>query len=240
MSTPHIKANPGDIANVVLMSGDPLRTKWIAETFLHDVKLINDIRGALGFTGLTKNNKRISVMSSGMGQPSMGIYSHELYSQYGVDCIIRTGTCGAYQENINLFDILVVSNAVTDSNWGHQDRLPGIYSMKASSLLVQTAIEVLDEDKKAYHVGNVLCSDVFYDDDPDYWKKWADIGTLGVEMEAYALYCTAAKFDKHALCLVTVTDHFIKTEKRATVQERSCGPTSMIESAIKIVERYAK
>ena len=131
MSTPHNSANPGDFANVVLMPGDPLRAKLIADTYLHDVKLVTSVRNIYGYTGYTKNGKKISVMASGMGMPSIGIYSYELYSRYNVDVIIRVGTCGAYQENINLFDIIVGSAASTDSNWAHQYNLNGHYSASA-------------------------------------------------------------------------------------------------------------
>ena len=131
MGTPHINAEKGDFSNVVLIAGDPNRAKWIAETYLHDVKQVNAVRGALGYTGLTKNNKRISVMTSGMGQPSIGIYSYELYSYFDVDIIIRIGTCGVYQPNINLFDVLIAATASTDSNWASQYKINGTYSAGA-------------------------------------------------------------------------------------------------------------
>ena len=239
MSTPHINANPGDFANVVLMPGDTVRAKWIAETFLHDYKEVTNIRGILGFTGYTKNGKKISVMASGMGQPSIGIYSHELYSSYGVEAIIRVGTCGSYQDFVNLFDVLICTTASTDSNWGGQYGLNGTYSAGADFDLAVAAYEEAKRLGVPYHGGNILSADVFYDDDPNTWKNWAKLGVLGVEMESYALYCNAARLGKKALCLLTVTDHFIKTEK-ATAEQRAFGLAKMIEVAIATAERFAK
>ena len=240
MGTPHINANPGDFANVVLMPGDPLRAKWIAENFLHDYKEVTNVRGILGFTGYTKNGKRISVMASGMGQPSIGIYSHELYDAYGVEYIIRVGTCGSYREDINLFDVLICTTASTDSNWASQYGINGVYSAGSD---FELAIAAYEESKKAgipYHGGNILSADVFYDDDPNTWKNWAKLGVMGVEMESYALYCNAARMGKKALCLLTVTDHFIKKEQKATAEQRQLGLGKMIGVAIATAERFAK
>ena len=240
MGTPHINANPGDFANVVLMPGDPKRAQWIAENFLHDYKEVTNVRGILGFTGYTKNGKRVSVMASGMGQPSIGIYSHELYSSYGVECIIRVGTCGSYKEDIDLFDVLICTTASTDSNWAGQYGLNGVFSAGADFELAMAAYE---EAKKAgipYHGGNILSADVFYDDDPDMWKKWAKLGVMGVEMESYALYTNAAKLHKKALCLLTVTDSFIKKDKKATPEERMTGLSKMVQIAVNTAERFAK
>lgn len=240
MSTPHINAKLGDFANVVLMPGDPKRAQWIAETFLHDVVLVNDVRGILGYTGYTKNGKRISVMASGMGQPSIGIYSYELYTAYDVDIIIRVGTCGSYQENIDLFDIIAGVTASTDSNWSSQYGVNGTYSAGADFELAVTAYEEAKKMKLNYHGGNILSADVFYDDDKDTWKRWARLGVLGVEMESYALYCNAARLGKRALCLLTVTDHFIKRDKKLTPEERAYGLSKMIELSIATAEKYAK
>lgn len=240
MATPHINANPGDFANIVLMPGDPVRAKWIADTYLHDVKQVTDVRGILGFTGYTKNGKRISVMASGMGQPSIGIYSYELYTAYGVDAIIRVGTCGSYQENIDLFDVLICTTASTDSNWGGQYHVNGTFSAGCDFDLAVAACEEAKKAGTPYHGGNILSADVFYDDDPDTWKGWARLGVMGVEMESYALYCNAARLGKKALCLLTVTDHFIKKDKKATSEERAFGLAKMIEVAIATAERYAK
>lgn len=222
MATKHITAAPGDFGKVVLMPGDPRRAKWIAKTFLHDVRLVNETRGALAFTGLTKNLKRVSVMASGMGQPSIGIYAHELYEAYGVEAIIRVGTCGAYQQDIDFFDVIVAQAASTDSNFLGQLALPGHFSATASYDLVEEAVSVLRERRFPYAVGNILSSDIFYDLDPAVWKKWARLGVLGVEMEAYALYVTALSMKKKALCLLTVTDHFLK-EGALSAEERETG-----------------
>lgn len=240
MSTPHINANPGDFAKVVLMPGDPKRAKWMAETFLHDYKQVNDVRGILAFTGYTKNNVRVSIMASGMGQPSIGIYSYELYTHYGVECIIRVGTCGSYQPNIDLFDVLICVGASTDSNWAGQYRLNGTFSAIADFDMTVAAKEAAEKLKAPYHVGNILSADVFYDDDPDMWKGWAKLGVMGVEMESYALYCNAAKLNKKALCLLTVTDSFIHKDKKATAEERAYGLTRMMEVAFLTAEKFAE
>lgn len=237
MGTPHINANPGDFANVVLMPGDPLRAKLIAEKFLFDYKEVTNVRGILGYTGYTKNGKRLSVMASGMGLPSIGIYSYELFTHYGVDTIIRVGTCGAYQENIQLFDIILGTTASTDSNWASQFNVPQ-YSAGADFELAATCFNKAKETGKNIFAGNILSADVFYDDDPDTWKKWAKLNVLGVEMESYGLYCTAAKLRKRALCLLTVTDHFIHKDKKATSEERLNNLLEMIGLAVDTAEEY--
>ena len=240
MGTPHINAEVGDFANVVLMPGDPLRAKWITETFLHDYKEVTNVRGMLGFTGYTKNGKRISVMASGMGQPSIGIYSYELFSHYNVDIIIRVGTCGSYQPEIDLFDVLICLSASTDSNWNGQYNLNGHYSPSADLELILAAKEEAEKANIPYRGGNILSADVFYDNDPNMWKKWAELGVMGVEMESYALYTNAAKLKKKALCLLTVTDSFIKKDKKATPEERMTGLSQMVQVAINTAERFAK
>ena len=239
MGTPHINAEVGDFANVVLMPGDPLRAKWITETFLHDYKEVTNVRGMLGFTGYTSNGKRISVMASGMGQPSIGIYSYELFTAYGVEAIIRVGTCGSYQKEIDLFDVLICHVASTDSNWSGQYGLNGTYSAGADFELAATALEACRHQGIPYHCGNILSADVFYDHDPNMWKGWANLGVLGVEMESYALYCNAAKLHKRALCLLTVTDSFINKDKKATSEERAHGLSKMISVAIETAEAYS-
>jgi purine-nucleoside phosphorylase len=239
MGTPHINANKGDFGKVVLMPGDPLRAKWIAENYLKEPKLITSVRGILGYTGLTKAGKRVSVMASGMGMPSIGIYSHELFTYYDVDAIIRIGTCGAYQENINLFDVLVCATASTDSNWAGQFALNGgTFSAGADFDLVIKAHDVLKQKHIPLHIGNILSADVFYDEDPSSWKKWAKLGVMGVEMESYSLYVTAARLHKKALCLLTVTDHFIK-EGKATSEERQTGLGKMVEVALEVADDFA-
>lgn len=233
MATPHIAAKEGDFAKVVLMPGDPLRAKFIAETFLEDAKLVTSVRNIYGYTGYY-HGKRVSVMASGMGMPSIGIYSHELYESYGVETIIRIGSCGSYQENINLFDVIVCMGACTDSNWASQFNLNGgTYSAIADFDLVRRAYDIANERKVPVHVGNIFSADIFYDEDPNTWKKWAALGCLGVEMESYALYATAARLGKKALCLLTVSDHFIK-EGKATVEERQIGFKAMMEIALEL------
>lgn len=238
MPTPHNNGSKGDFAKVVLMPGDPNRAQWIVDNYLHDVKLINSVRGILAFTGYTKNNKRISVMASGMGQPSIGIYSHELYSEYDVETIIRVGTCGSYQEDINLKDVLVCAGSSTDSNWMSQFHLNGTFSALASYDVLEEAVSVLKEKKIPYHVGNIFSADIFYDYDKEIWKKWASLGIMGVEMESYALYVEAAFMHKKALTILTVTDNFVK-EGRLTASERQNGLSIMIEVAIATAEKFA-
>ncbi len=238
MATPHINAKPGDFAKVVLMPGDPLRAKWIAETFLNDAVLVNDVRGNYGYTGKTKNGKTISVMGSGMGMPSIGIYCHELYEEYGVETIIRVGTCGAYLESVNLFDVFVCTGASTDSNWIHQYGVPQ-YSAVADFELALDAYNLFKAKNIPVVAGNILSSDVFYEPNEDSWKKWAKLGIIGVEMEAYALYVTAAVLGKKALTLLTVTDHFVKKGFKASSEERLLGLSKMIETAIEVAEKYA-
>lgn len=239
MSTPHISAKLGEFAKVVLMPGDPLRAKWIAETFLIEPKLINEVRGVFAYTGLTKNGHRVSVMASGMGQPSIGIYAHELYTGYGVETIIRVGTCGSYQEHINIFDVLVCQNASTDSNWASQfDLKGGTFSAGADFELLLKTYEVLKKKKYPLHVGNILSADIFYDVDPNSWMKWASLGVMGVEMESYSLYTTAARLKKRALCMLTVTDHFLKEEKVSS-EQRQIGLHKMVEVAIEVAEHFS-
>lgn len=238
MATPHINAKSNDFAKVVLMPGDPKRAKWIVDNFLHDAVEITNVRGMLGFTGYTKNNKKISVMASGMGQPSIGIYSHELFTVYGVEIIIRVGTCGGYQPDIKLKDIIIGVNASTDSSWPNQFKVNGIFSPCANLELIRAATDACDELHYSYHAGNILSSDIFYDYDPNSWKNWADLGVLAVEMESYALYANAARQHKKALCLLTATDSFVISNK-LTAEERVEGLSQMIEVAIKVAEKYA-
>lgn len=239
MPTPHINAKENDFAKVVLMPGDPVRAKWIADTFLTDYVQVTDVRGILGFTGHTKNGKRISVMASGMGMPSIGIYTHELFTGYGVEAIIRVGTCGAYQPYIGLKDVIIVGSASTDSNWIGQYNLNGSYAPSCDFELALSAYNHAKEMGIPFHFGNILSADVFYDPDPDMWKKWADLGTLGVEMESFALYCNAAKQKKKALCLLTVTDSFVNRERKLSSDERAFGLHQMVELAVKVAEEYA-
>jgi purine-nucleoside phosphorylase len=233
MPTPHIQANLGDFAKTVLMPGDPLRAKYIAETYLTNVKQVNKVRNMFGFTG-TYQGKLVSVMASGMGMPSMGIYAHELFTEFAVDTIIRVGTTGAYLPSAKLYDIIIAQGASTDSNWASQFQLKnGTFSALGSFALVEQAVKACREQNIPFHVGNVLSSDVFYDVDPDKWKKWAALGVLGVEMEAYALYATAARLGKKALAIMSVSDSFHYHEI-LTPSEREVGLKKMLEVALHI------
>ena len=233
MATPHIQAALGDFAKTVLMPGDPLRAKYIADTFLTNVKQVNTVRNMFGFTGLYKG-KRVSVMASGMGMPSMGIYSHELFTTFAVDTIIRVGTTGAYVKQAKLFDIIIAQGASTDSNWASQFQLRnGTFAALGSFSLLEQAVQQCRKMNAPFHVGNVLSSDVFYDVDPDKWKKWEALGVLGVEMEAYALYANAARLGKQALAIMSVSDSFHYKEI-LTAQQREVGLRLMLEVALNI------
>jgi purine-nucleoside phosphorylase len=235
MPTPHINAVRGDFASTVLMPGDPLRAKYIADTYLTDVKLVNTVRNIFGYTGLYKG-KRISVMASGMGMPSMGIYSYELFAEYGVETIIRVGTTGAYHKNAKLFDLIIAQGASTDSNWSGQFSLKGgTFSALATYELVEKAVKNAKDKQLPFFVGNVLSSDVFYDADPNKWKTWESLGVLGVEMEAYALYTNAARLGKKALAIMTVSDSFHYKEI-LTASQRELGLKRMLEVALDIAE----
>ncbi len=238
MPTPHINAEDGAFAKTVLMPGDPKRAKWIAENFLVDAKLVTDVRGILGYTGFTKTGKRVSVMASGMGLPSIGIYSYELFTHYGVESIIRIGTCGAYQPGIKLFDVIIGQSASTDSDWAQQFNLRGgTFSAIADFDMILAAYSAVVRRGLDVHVGNILSSDIFYDFDPDFWKSWAKLGILGVEMESYALYTTAARLKKRALCILTVTDLFLDSSKKATPEERETGVATMVDIALEIADK---
>lgn len=232
MATPHNEAKKGDIAKTVLMPGDPLRAKFLAENYLEDVVQFNGVRNMLGYTG-TYKGKRVSIMGSGMGMPSIGIYSHELYSQYDVEAIIRIGSCGAMQENIHLRDIIIAQGSCTDSAFIHQFNLPGTFSAISSYDLLEKAVHEAKKRDVTYHVGNVLASDVFYNADTTASSKWASMGVLGVEMESYALFATAAYLKKKALTLLTVSDSLV-TKEETTSEEREKTFTAMMEIALEI------
>jgi len=219
-NTPHI--NPtADIAETILLPGDPLRAKFIAETYLNDVKQFNAVRGALGFTGAYKGS-RVSVMGTGMGMPSMGIYSHELINFYGVKRLIRIGSCGALHDDLNLFDVVLAQSASTDSAYPNQFGLPGAIAPTASWQLLLNVYQTAERMGIGVYVGNILSSDKFYDDDPSSVSKWKKMGVLAVEMEAAALYLNAARHGAEALCVLTVSDHIFKHEEvSATERERS-------------------
>lgn len=235
MPTPHISANKGDFAKIVLMAGDPLRAKWIAETFLVDAKIVTQVRGMYGYTGFTKNGTRVSVMGSGMGMPSIGIYSYELFTEYEVEAIIRIGTCGSYQKDVHVGDVVVAQGACTDSNWMHEYELGGTFSALASFDLLLAAYEGAKKLGKNIHVGNVLSADIFYNKKPDIWKRWEELKVLAVEMESYALYANAAYLGKRALGIFTVSDSF-HNEPMLTPEQRQLGLSNMVEVALSVVE----
>ncbi len=232
MPTPHISAQKGEFARTVLMPGDPLRSEFIAKHFLSDAVLVNDVRGVHGYTG-TYKGKRVSVMASGMGQPAIGIYSHELYSEYDVENIIRIGTCGSFHPELHVRDLIIAMGACTDSNYALQYRLPGTYAPIADFDLVRRAVEECEKKGVNYRVGNILSSDHFYDDS-NSGMTWAKMGVLGVEMESAALYCNAARLGKRALCICTVSDSFVHPEEKSTVEERQTSFTQMMEVALEM------
>lgn len=229
MATPHNAANMGDIAETILLPGDPLRAKVIAETFLEDVVQFNSVRNMFGFTG-TYKGKKVSVMGTGMGMPSIGIYSHELIHFYGVKNLIRVGSCGATSPDVKLGDIIMAQGACTDSNFAHQYQLPGTMSAISDFTLLKTAQEMAEKEGFPYRVGNVLSSDVFYTEMPE-WKSWAKMGVLGIEMESYALYCEAARAGVKALGIFTVSDSIVNGEA-TTAEERQNKFTNMMKVAL--------
>ena len=230
MATPHIGANKGDIAETILLPGDPLRAKYIAETFLENVVQYNNIRGMLGFTG-TYKGKKVSVQGTGMGVPSIGIYAHELIAEFGVKNLIRIGTAGSYQENVKIRDVVLAMSASTDSAINKLRFNGADYAPTANAEMLFKAHEI--EKKKGLNVkaGNVFTSDTFYGDDPNAWKKWAKFGVLCVEMETAQLYTTAAKLGANALTLLTISDSFI-THEVTSAEERQTTFNEMIEVAL--------
>lgn len=234
MSTPHNNAKENEIAKTVLLPGDPLRAKFIAEHFLKDVVQFNTVRNMFGYTG-TYNGKRVSVMGSGMGMPSLGIYVSELYKFYNVEQVIRIGSAGAYSSDCKLFDLVIAQGACTDSNFAHQYNLPGTFSAISSFDLLLKAYNSAKKLNIPTHVGNIFSSDIFYSASPDEWKKWANMGCLCVEMETYALYCLAAYYHKKALTILTISDSFI-TSQVTTAEQRQNSFTNMMKVALDLVE----
>ncbi len=231
-NTPHINQT-AEIAETILLPGDPLRAKFIAENFLENPQQFNSVRGALGFTG-TYDGKKISVMGTGMGIPSIGIYSYELINVFKVKNLIRIGSCGTIQNDINLYDIILAQGASTTSNFSYQFNLSGTYSPIASWTLLDKAKKTADKlDITNIHVGNVLTDDVFYCDDETANAKWAKMGILAIEMETAALYMTAARYKANALSILTVSDHIIKNQQ-TTTKERETAFTSMMNIALKM------
>ncbi len=234
MATPHNTAEKGQFAKTVLMPGDPLRAKYIAEHFLTDAKCINEVRGMLAYTG-TYQGKEVSVMGHGMGVPSLGIYTYELYHFYDVDQIIRIGSIGGYGDQVNLRDIIIAQAASTNSNYIKQFHLPGTFAPIADFGLLQKAVALAEERKLSYHVGNILTSDTFYSADPKEKDLWKAMGILGVEMETAGLYLNAAAAGKKALGILTVSDHLYK-EEELSAGERQTSFTDMMELALGLVE----
>lgn len=234
MATPHNNANMGDIAETILLPGDPLRAKVIAETFLENFIQFNTVRNMFGYTG-TYKGKKVSVMGTGMGMPSIGIYSHELIHFYGVKNLIRVGSCGAIQENAKPGTILMAQGACTDSNYAHHYQLPGTFGAIADFTMLKTAQEMAEKEGFPYTVGNILSSDVFYTETAE-WKQWAKMGVLGIEMESYALYCEAARAGVRALGIFTVSDSIV-TGEATTAEERQNKFTNMMKVALETAVR---
>ncbi len=234
--TPHIDCAYGSFAETVLMPGDPKRSVFIAENFLNGARLVNDVRGVKGYTGSYKGGP-VSVMASGMGMPSIGIYSYELYNHFGVEKIIRVGSAGAYQENIKLKDIIIAEGACTDSSFVNQFRLNGSFAPIASFSLLKGCADSAEELKLPYHIGNVFSTDVFYGDLEQLPRNqlpislWSKMGVLAVEMEAAALYMTAARYGKKALAICTVSDSLV-TGEELPPEERATGFNQMITLAL--------
>ncbi|MBQ9965645.1 MAG: purine-nucleoside phosphorylase [Clostridia bacterium] len=230
--TPHIEAKQGDFAETVLMPGDPLRAKYIAENFLEDAVLVNSVRNMLGYTGFYKG-KRVSVMGSGMGIPSIAIYSYELFKFYGVENIVRIGSCGAVSRDIKLKDVIIAEGASTDSAFATQYNLPGTFAPIASFDLLYKTYQTALQNNIPVKVGNVLSSDAFYSDN----SPWCDMDILAVEMEAAGLYMNAAHLGKKALCLLTVSD-LIYSDEQLSSGERQTGFDEMVTLALESAINY--
>ncbi len=235
MSTPHNSANKGDIAKTVLMPGDPLRAKYIAEKYLTDVKQFNSVRNMFGYTG-KYNGKERSVMGGGMGIPSIGIYSYELYNFYDVDTIIRIGSAGGISDDVKMRDLVIGMGASTNSNYADQYNIPGTIAPIADFGLLRAAVETAEKKGINVKVGNVLSSDVFYNADPTFNDRWKKMGILCVEMEAAALYLNAIAAGKKALCMLTISDH-LYTGEALDADERQTSFHEMMEVALEVGTR---
>ena len=233
--TPHIGAKEGDFAKTVLMPGDPLRSRFIAETYLEDRRLVNDVRGVQGYTG-TYKGVPVSVMASGMGMPSIGIYSYELFNFYGVENILRVGSAGAISEKLKVRDIVLGQGACTNSSFGDQFGFRGHFAPIADFGLLRCAAQIAEERGLRYAVGNLLSSDTFYDDDSAASSKWMKLGVMAIEMEAAALYYNAARSGKKALAICTISDHIL-TGEETTAEERQISFTQMMELALEVAVR---
>lgn len=239
--TPHIAAAPADFGRTVLMPGDPLRAQFIAQTYLEGAKLVNNVRGIQGYTG-TYHGVKVSVMASGMGMPSMGIYSYELFNAFGVENILRIGSAGAMSTGVHVRDIVLGQGACTDSNYAHQFGLPGTYAPIADFTLLRTCVEEAERLGLSCKVGNLISTDCFYGDDADLPESrrvnalWAKMGVLAVEMEAAALYMNAARCGKRALAICTVSDHLV-TGESLPAQARQTSFTEMMELSLETAVR---
>lgn len=230
--TPHIDPKGEEIAETILLPGDPLRAKFIAETYLDNPRCFNEVRAMYGFTG-TYRGRKVSVMGTGMGVPSISLYSYELIHFFDVKNLIRVGSCGTIQNGIDLYDVIIAQGASTDSNYLTQFGLPGTYAPLSSYRLLEKAKRIADEHGQRSHVGNILSSDIFYNDDPDALAKWAKMGILAVEMESAGLFANAAAAGVDALGIFTVSDNIL-TDAHTTPEERQSAFTKMIEIALEL------
>ena len=238
IQTPHIHAKPGEIAPTVLMPGDPHRSRFIAQNFLENAHLIHDIRGVQAYSGFYQGTP-VSVMASGMGMPSMGIYSYELYHNFGVESILRVGTAGSLRADLPLRTVVLGMGACTDSNYTFQYHMRGNYAPICDFTLLETAVAQAREMNLSFRVGNLISTDVFYNDDFSDNEPWMKMGVLAVEMETAALYCNAARAGKRALTICTVSDSLVSGEK-ATVEERTTSYQEMMELALRTAVQMSK
>ena len=239
MATLHTNASKGQLGKVVLMPGDPIRANNIANEFLHNVEVVSDVRGIAIYTGYTKNDKRISVMASGMGQPSIGIYAHELFESLGVELIIRVGTAGSFNPHIHVKDVLIANRAHTRSNFAYQLDRKNIFDCDADPEAVEVAVKYSKDLDRNVITGPIYTNDAFYGETERMRNIWAKKGYIGVEMEAFALFYTAKKMNKKALCLLTVSNHFINDEEPLTQKEKQVTMRNMMSLAIKVAEEFA-
>ena len=237
LPTPHISAKNGDFAKTVLMPGDPYRAEYIANKYLKDYKIVSDVRGIKGYTGYYKD-KLVSVMASGMGSPSIGIYSYELFDGYNVENIIRVGSCGALNDLLNVKDIVIAQGACYEPGFVNQFQLNGIFAPIASYKLLSKSVETAKELNLNVHVGNVFTSDSFYGERQEVTKKWTTMGVLATEMEAAALYMNAAYLGKNALTILTVSDHVFKDDPGLSSEERERSLNDMIVLALETAIKF--
>ncbi|MGM0636255.1 MAG: purine-nucleoside phosphorylase [Bacteroidota bacterium] len=230
----HIDAKKGDIAETILLPGDPLRAKWIAETYLDEPVCYNEVRGMLGYTG-TYKGKKISVQGTGMGIPSINIYAHELINEFGVKNLIRVGSAGSFQKEIDIRDVVIAMAASTNASLNKNRFFGGDFAPTASFSLFRKAIRIAESKSIEVKAGNVLSSDTFYTDHPEEWKRWANYGVLCVEMEAAGLYSTCAKFGANALSILTISDSLV-TGEVTSAEERETTFEKMISIALELNE----